>query len=164
MTNLKSIITIAFLLFGLNLFAQENGAIKGKVIDKITKQAIPFASIKIINTTNIGDRTRWIVEIFSDKEICLAHDLFGLLSTVQLDSANLIQYIGAWFVEENSNLKKDAIAKIATLSAESKAAFRRDALDQLGPIAVSVRFISESVNFLLGNYYATDNDSIFTNL
>lgn len=51
MTNLKSTITIVFLLLGLNLFAQENGEIKGKVIDKITKQAIPFASIKIINTT-----------------------------------------------------------------------------------------------------------------
>lgn len=59
MKHSKSIISIIFLLTGLNLFAQEKGAMKGKVIDKSTKQAIPFATIKIINTTRgtIADST-----------------------------------------------------------------------------------------------------------
>lgn len=49
MATLKPIITIAFLLLGLNLFAQQSGAVKGKVIDKSTKQVLPFATIEIVN-------------------------------------------------------------------------------------------------------------------
>ncbi len=50
MKNLKSIFIVLFLLSSLQILAQESGSIKGKVIDKITKQYLPFATIQIVNS------------------------------------------------------------------------------------------------------------------
>ena len=49
MIHLKSVIAFVFLVSTFNLFAQENGTIKGVVIDKTSKQPLPFANIKILN-------------------------------------------------------------------------------------------------------------------
>ena len=52
---MKNMITI-LLAFQINAFAQQYGTIQGKVIDKTTRQPIPYANIVLVGT-NYGTAT-----------------------------------------------------------------------------------------------------------
>lgn len=52
---MKCYITLLMLIFSVNIYAQ-NGTVKGKVVDEVSKEPVPFANI-IVQGTNTGTST-----------------------------------------------------------------------------------------------------------
>jgi hypothetical protein len=132
--------------------------LRSRLVSKLRggENILSFSDLKqFTNIPSNRERINVVVGIFSSKEIYLAHGLFELLTTDQLDPTTLIQSICEWLSEENFDRLENAADKISTLTPESKAEFSRATQGLLNSNAVDADFIDECVILLLEDRYAS---------